>query len=84
GTDGYQRHYATHPRYVTSGIATIPSTAGWVAANYDRLENALKERTGDALGKFRRRYSQIAACEPTWRGRSSALASAIGSQFRSD
>jgi CelD/BcsL family acetyltransferase involved in cellulose biosynthesis len=77
GTDGYKRHYATHPRYVRSGLVTLPTTSGRLAKTYNRLESALKMRTGDALGKLRRRYSQIAACESSRSKRFLALISAV-------
>ena len=82
GIDGYKRHYATHPHYVSAGMVTLPSSAGLVAAAYDRMETVLRRHTGDALGKLRRRYSQIAACEPSFSKRSAAIATAIGGQFR--
>lgn len=82
GTDGYKRHYATHSRQVASGVVTLPSTAGWIANCYDQAEDALRSKTGDALGKLRRRYSQIAACEPRISGRSLALVNAFGAQFK--
>lgn len=78
GTVGYKRHYATHSRHVGDGVVTVPSAAGWMAAGYDRAESALRQGTGDALGKLRRRYSQIAACEPGLAGRSRALLQAFG------
>ena len=81
GLDGYKRHYASHSRHVAGGVATLPSAAGMVAAAYDRAENGLRERTGDALGKMRRRYSQIAACEPRITARSRALGQAVGAHF---
>ena len=83
GTGGFKKQYTTHSHFVTSGVVTLPSPAGFAASTYDRLEAGLKSRTGDALGKVRRRYSQIAACEPTWMGRSAAMADAIGAQFKS-
>lgn len=83
GTGGFKKQYTTHSHYTTSGIVTLPSPAGLVASTYDRLETQLKARTGDALGKFRRRYSQIAACEPTLLGRSSAMAEAFSAKFKS-
>jgi len=82
GTEGYKRHYATHSRQVASGVVTLPSMAGWIAGRYDQAEDALRSKTGDALGKLRRRYSQIAACEPRISGRSRALVSAFGAQFK--
>jgi hypothetical protein len=48
------------------------------------MEGALREKTGDALGKIRRRYSQIAACEPRLSKRYAAMASAIGQQMKRD
>ncbi|MEM9599925.1 MAG: GNAT family N-acetyltransferase [Pseudomonadota bacterium] len=82
GTDGYKRHYASDPRYVSAGVVTISSAAGWMAATYDRAEARLREGTGDALGKIRRRYSQIAACERDFSGRTRAMTQAFGQHFR--
>lgn len=84
GTDGYKRQYATHPRHIAGGVVTLPTAAGIAAATYDRMELALRSKTGDALGKLRRRYSQIAACEPRLSKRSTALASAFGSHLKRD
>lgn len=84
GTDGYKRQYATHSHRIASGVVTLPTAAGAIAAGYDRMELALREKTGDALGKARRRYSQIAACEPRLSKRSAAMASALGSHFKRD
>lgn len=82
GTDGYKRQYATHSRRIASGVVTLPTAAGAVAAGYDRMEHTLREKTGDALGKIRRRYSQIAACEPRLSKRSAAMASALGQRMK--
>ncbi|GHA91914.1 hypothetical protein GCM10009069_13910 [Algimonas arctica] len=84
GTDGYKRQYATHSRRISSGVATLPTAAGAMAAGYDRMELALREKTGDALGKLRRRYSQISACEPRLSKRSAAIVSALGNHIRRD
>ena len=81
GTDGYKRHYASHPRQIADGVIILPSAAGYLAAGYDKMEAALSQKTGDALGKLRRRYSQIAACEPHFGGRSRAMIQAIASSF---
>ena len=83
GLDGYKRHYASHPRHVGAGVVTLPSAAGLMAGLYDSAEEALRAKTGDALGKVRRRYSQIAACEPRLTGRAAAMASAVSGHFRS-
>ncbi|WP_298914074.1 GNAT family N-acetyltransferase [uncultured Algimonas sp.] len=80
-TDGYKRHYATHPRRVGAGVIALPRPSGRLATGYDRMEDALREHTHDALGKLRRRYSQIAACEPHPAARSRALAIAIARHF---
>lgn len=84
GTDGYKRQYATHSRRIASGVVTLPTAAGVMAAGYDRMELALRGKTGDALGKLRRRYSQIAACEPRLTKRSAAMASALGHRLKRD
>lgn len=83
GTDGYKRHYASHPRHVRAGVVTVPSAAGWIASTYESAETALRDRTGDALGKVRRRYSQIAACEAQLSGRTRAMTQALSQHFRS-
>ena len=83
GLDGYKRHYASHPRHVGAGVVALPGAAGAIASAYSRAEDALRERTGDALGKVRRRYSQIAACEPSLSGRGRAMASAVSHRLRS-
>ena len=82
GLDGYKRHYASHPRHVGGGVITLPGAAGVAAATYQRLEDALRERTDDALGKLRRRYSQIAACETAGGARARALLDAVGGELR--
>jgi CelD/BcsL family acetyltransferase involved in cellulose biosynthesis len=84
GTDGYKRQYATHSRHVASGVVTLPTAAGTLAAGYDRMESAFRGKTGDVLGKLRRRYSQIAACEPRLTKRSVAMVSALGSHIKRD
>jgi CelD/BcsL family acetyltransferase involved in cellulose biosynthesis len=84
GTDGYKRQYATHSRYITSGVVTLPTAAGAMAAAYDRTELALRDKTGDALGKIRRRYSQIAACDPRISRRSAAMVRALGGHLKRD
>lgn len=82
GTEGYKRQYATHSRRINSGVVTLPTATGIMAAGYDKMELALREKTGDALGKLRRRYSQIAACEPRYTKRASAMAGALGGHFK--
>ncbi len=81
GLDGYKRHYASHSRHVAGGVVTLPSAAGALAGLYDRAEDRLRARTGDALGKARRRYSQIAACEPRFGGQAKAMGQALGAHF---
>ena len=82
GLDGYKRHYASHARRVSSGVVALPGAVGAIATAYDRAEGALRDKTGDALGKMRRRYSQIAACEPSLSGRSRAMASAVSHHLK--
>jgi CelD/BcsL family acetyltransferase involved in cellulose biosynthesis len=82
GLEGYKRHYGTHPHHVSSGLITLASPSGLMAATYDTLERHLGDATGDLLGKLRRRYSQIAACEPRFSRRSAAMAQAFKGHFR--
>ena len=82
GLDGYKRHYASHPRAVSGGVVTLPGAAGAVAAAYRGLEQRLGGHTGDALGKLRRRYSQVAACEPALPARARAMADAVHTHLR--
>jgi CelD/BcsL family acetyltransferase involved in cellulose biosynthesis len=82
GLDGYKRHYASHARTVSDGLVTLFGPAGAMAGLYDWLETGLRGGTNDALGKIRRRYSQIAACEPRLSRRGQALAKAVTHHFR--
>ncbi len=82
GLDGYKRHYASHSRTVSSGVVTLPGPVGALAGLYDRMETRWRDGTNDALGKIRRRYSQIAACEPRLTRRGQALAQAVTHHFK--
>ena len=83
GLDGYKRHYASHPRSVASGMVALPGAVGSVAKAYSAAEGAWRDSTGDALGKLRRRYSQIAACEPRLGARAQAMVGAVSGHFKS-
>lgn len=82
GLEGYKRHYATHAREVDSGVITLPGPVGSIAALYDTAENGLRSGTNDLLGKMRRRYSQVAACDPSLSGRMSAMMRAAHFEIR--
>ena len=77
GLFGYKRHYASDPRIVSDGVVTLPGLAGTVAGAYERSEAYFRTLGNDALGKLRRRYSQIAACDPTVSGRLRAMIDAM-------
>jgi CelD/BcsL family acetyltransferase involved in cellulose biosynthesis len=73
GIDAFKRHYATEDVTVSSGFVPISGPAAALAQVYDAAEKLGKKKLGDAPGKLRRRYSQIAACETTVSGRAKAM-----------
>lgn len=81
GQQGYKRHYATHPRYVYDGVITVPSVSGWLSASYNRAEILTRKSGYDTLGKLRRRYAQIAACNPHPVGQARAIFEGVGQKL---
>lgn len=77
GIDAFKRHYATEDVTTASGFVPISGPAAALAQIYDAAEKLGQKRLADAPGKFRRRYSQIAACEETVKGRAKALLSSM-------
>jgi len=80
GLDGYKHHYADEGfGSVRSGFTAIRGPAATLSRLYNAAET-VGERSDLALGrlpgKFRRRYSQIAACDPSFTGRAKAMISA--------
>lgn len=77
GTDGYKKNYATDPLIVKSGFAAVQGLPGTLLSFYGWAEEAGGSRLGGLLAKLRRRYTQIANCDPSFRGRFAAMLSAF-------
>jgi len=77
GSDSYKRLYATEPVKIGSGFIAINGSAAALSKLYGAAEHFGEKKLGDAPGKLRRRYSQIAACEDNFSGRAKALLSAV-------
>ena len=77
GLDGYKRHYASAGHKVYGGYVPIKGFAGQLTKIYGRAEGLGQKAGKDYLGKLRRRYSQIAACESAPSGRLRAMGAAF-------
>lgn len=77
GLDGYKRHYASASVDVVSGFVPIAGAAGRLSRIYAATERWGVGRLKDAPGKLRRRYSQIAACEDGFTGRTRHMLAAF-------
>lgn len=77
GIDAFKRHYATEDVTTSSGFAPISGPAAALAQLYDAAEKLGQKRLGDAPGRLRRRYSQIAACETSVSGRAKAMLNSV-------
>ncbi len=80
GIDGYKRHYATREASVSSGFIAVSGPAAALSKLYGSMEEFSESkfgRPGKLPGKLRRRYSQIAACDPSLTGRSKAMIEAV-------
>lgn len=77
GTDGYKRYYATTPLSIGSGFVPVKGSAATLSNIYGAAERFGEKSLADIPGKLRRRYSQIAACEATSKGRARAMMQAF-------
>lgn len=81
GIEGYKKHYAGIDISAQSGMIAASGPAATLSKVYDAAERFGESvplgGLGKLPGKFRRRYSQIAACDPTASGRALAMLSAI-------
>ncbi|CAM3755172.1 GNAT family N-acetyltransferase [Litorimonas haliclonae] len=77
GIDAFKRHYATEDVTTSSGFTPISGPAAALAQVYDAAEKLGQKKLGDAPGRLRRRYSQIAACENTVTGRAKAMVRSV-------
>lgn len=83
GLDGYKRHYASATADVVSGFVPLAGAAGRLSRIYAATERWGVGRLKDAPGKLRRRYSQIAACEDNFTGRTRHMLAAFVKTGRS-
>jgi len=79
GIEGYKKHYATENVMVGSGFIAVSGPAAALSQIYGATERWGQKALGDAPGKLRRRYSQIAACDDTFSGRAKAMLQAVKS-----
>ena len=77
GTDGYKKNYATDPLAVKEGFIAMQGAAGKMLSLYGKAEILGEEKMSDLPGKMRRRYTQIANCDPSFTGRSKAMLEAV-------
>lgn len=82
GLDGYKRHYATHSEEVVGGVVALSGAAGRLSRLYAMTERWGERRLRDVPGKLRRRYSQIAACEDDFSGRTRHMLVAVKRTIR--
>lgn len=77
GLDGYKKHYATWPHRAGAQLWFGSGISAQRAKLYAALEAKGQRALKDIPGKFRRRYSQIAACDPSLGGQARAMLQAI-------
>ncbi len=77
GLEGYKKHYATWPHHAQSNIWLGRGITAQRSKFYAAIERKGQAALKDIPGKFRRRYSQIAACDPSRSGQLKAMLSAI-------
>lgn len=77
GIDGYKKHYATWEQSAAAALWTGQGMGAKKARIYSRIEKMSQSRLKDIPGKFRRRYSQIEACDPSMSGQAQAMWHAI-------
>ncbi len=77
GLDGYKKHYATWPHMAGADLWLGSGFTAQRARLYAAVEHKGARALKDIPGKFRRRYSQIAACDPSASGQAKAMWQAI-------
>ena len=78
GLDGYKRHYTNVDANVGVGVLRLGGARADLSRLYGRMESRL-----EPLARLRRRYAQVAACEPRFSGRAKAMGEAVLSSGRS-
>lgn len=81
GLEGYKRYYTGIDIQVRSGFVAARGPAATLARVYGAAErfgeSAKLGKAGRLPGRLRRRYQQIAACDPSFSGRTKAMLSAL-------
>ncbi len=77
GTDGYKKNYATDTLAVKEGFIAMQGAAGTMLSLYGKAEVLGEEKMSDLPGKMRRRFTQIANCDPSFAGRAKAMIDAV-------
>lgn len=77
GLDGYKKHYASWPHAARSKLYIGRGASARKADLYARLETLGQDKLKDIPGKLRRRYTQIAACDPSLSGQARAMWQAL-------
>ena len=77
GIDGYKKHYASWPHIARSAAYTGAGLGAAKTKLYGKLETLGQDKLKDIPGKLRRRYSQIAACDPSLSGQARAMLQAF-------
>lgn len=77
GLDGYKKHYASWPHQAAAQLWLGDGFTAQRAKLYAAIERKGQRALKDIPGKFRRRYSQISACEPSVSRQAKAMWQAI-------
>lgn len=77
GLEGYKKHYASWPQHADAQLWLGRGMSAHRAKFYAALETKGQKTLKDIPGKFRRRYSQISACDSSLKGQTKAMWQAI-------
>ncbi len=77
GLEGYKKHYNGIDQRAYSGFIAATGPAAALSRAYGAAERMGERANFEGLTKLRRRYSQIAACDRTTKGRAVAMFDAI-------
>ena len=77
GLGGYKKHYSGVEQRAYAGFVAAAGPAAALSRIYGAAERMGEKANFEGLTKLRRRYSQIAACDRTTKGRAVAMFDAI-------
>lgn len=77
GLDGYKKHYASWSHFAANALWLGRGMGSNTAKLYSKIEHIGRDHLKDLPGKFRRRYTQISACDPSLSGQTRAIWNAI-------